>query len=329
MGFGDEIMATGQARKVYDQDPSRRVAICDHAGRPRWHEVWLHNPVIALPETIRSQESVHVVTNDKFTRPYVQYPFTQDTGWRWTGWQARDYVGEIWLTDAEKVVGQQLRADLGPFVLIEPSTKHGSTVNKDWGLDRYQQVVSRLPHIPFVRVKHAHTVDPRPLRGGNVRELNGLTFREVVGILMAATAYAGAEGALHHAAAAVGTPAVVIFGGCVSVDALGYPEQTNIADTGPGSPCGSWLPCRHCEHALAGISVETVTTAVLSRWQEIHEPEMHVVSDPNAAGDSGLRDHSETDLREVRETPGAGDTVSGDHSHHRRTRKRKRTAQRA
>jgi hypothetical protein len=300
IGFGDEIMASGQARKLFDADPSRRVAICDHRDRPRWHEVWDHNPIIATPAAVAAGERVQLLRNAKFCRPYVQYPFTQDSGWRWTGWRARDYIGEFHLTAGERSHGLSLRAQLGCFVLIEPTSKVTTTRNKDWGVARYQQVVSALPEIPFVRVRHDQTQDPSPLHGANVHELARLTFREVVGILMAADLYLGPEGGLHHAAAAVGTPAVVMFGGCVNVEAMGYPGQTLLVDTGPDSPCGRWLPCDHCAAALARISVETVLRAVRDRWAPekwtFYESEVHLVSEPDPQGGRDLRDHSTADL---------------------------------
>lgn len=253
-------MAAGQAQRVYEADPSKRVAICDVSWRPRWCEIWEGNPILVRPEETH-REAVHLIRNAKFCRPYIQYPFTRDTGWRWTDWKARDHVGRLYLTDAERALGRRLRAS-GPFVLIEPSILGDSTRNKDWGIDRYRELVAACPEIPFVRVLYQ---DIRQLVG-NVREVGPITFRQVVGILQEAAFYVGAEGALHHAAAAVGKPAVVIFGGSVNVETLGYPTHVNFADTGPGSPCGRWWPCDHCQQALARITVEEVAAAVRHLW---------------------------------------------------------------
>lgn len=263
MGLGDEIMAAGQAQVLFEKGDGRRVVICDHHERPRWHPVWENNPIILRPEQT-GRERVYLVKNDRFCRPYIIYPFTRDSGWNYNkNWRARDYRGRVYLTAEEEAIGLRLQRTLGRYAYIEPSVKEDSTTNKDWGLDRFAGVVLNNRDIPFVRVVHG---DPRPLLGA--MQFSGLTYRQAAGILKHAALYVGVEGGMHHTAMAFGVPAVVIFGGAIDVEVLGYPEHVNVVDTGPGSPCGSYLPCRHCAEALDRITVAHVSELARQQFLE-------------------------------------------------------------
>ena len=81
----------------------------------------------------------------------------------------------------------------------------------------------------------------------------------------ACTALSGAaaavlpEGGLHHAAAALGMPAVVIFGGMTSPANTGYDGHVNLFDPAGGeSPCGQRVACAHCRAAMAAIRPDVV-----------------------------------------------------------------------
>lgn len=256
MGFGDELMAAGQAERIYRQD-GLPVAILDKRGRVRWSEMWNGNPAIATPAHVQAGKPHLTVTNGVGCRPYIRYPFTASGGLKFTGWRARDYVGRLYLTTAEREIGERMRADVGPYVVIEPDVKAASTPNKHWGLDRYAALVEQLPDVTFVRAKGDES-QPFP----SVRTVRTETFRDACGVLAAADGYVGNEGGFHHAAAALGKPAVVVFGGFISPYTTGYQTHINLYDSGDDSPCGRWLPCDHCQAAMERIRVDEVAGAV-------------------------------------------------------------------
>jgi len=257
MGFGDEIMAAGHAQRVFDADPSKRVAICDRNGRPRWDPLWEGNPIIAPPPRVEAGEPVHRIQNAIGCRPYIRYPFTHSTGWTFTNWRAADHVGRLYLTERELAIGVDVRNALGRFVVLEPSPIAKSNPNKAWGFDRFVALVRAWPSQRFVQFKH-----PDSKLVPCVTAVPVETFRDACGVLAASAGYVGPEGGLHHASAVLGVPAVVIFGGCTSVRTTGYPMHINLADDGPGTPCGKWVPCAHCREAMARITVEQVKQAM-------------------------------------------------------------------
>lgn len=86
-------------------------------------------------------------------------------------------------------------------------------------------------------------------------------FWRACAILSRASAYVGHEGGLHHAAAALGIPGVVIFGGFISPETTGYDCHVNLF-TG-GNACGNRTPCMHCRDAMNRITPEAVAEALI------------------------------------------------------------------
>lgn len=257
MGYGDEIMAAGQAQRAYEADPAhRKVAICDRRGEARWHPLWEGNPVIATPREVANGLPVQRIRNGANCRPYLK-SLTVEQGAVYSDWRAADHVGRLYLTPAEQSLGHALLHRIGPYVVIEPAAKSLSCVNKRWGADRYQSVVDAYPQVRWVQMVYD---DWCGLDG--VQAIRTESFRDACGVLASASAYVGPEGGLHHAAAALGLPAVVIFGGFISPETTGYPSHVNLADSGPGSPCGTWRLCEHCRAALARITPAQVIEAL-------------------------------------------------------------------
>ena len=234
MGYGDELMASGRARSLSERT-GKRVAILDRHGRPRGHPIWRDNLRIAY----RLGSDVETIQDCPGFRPYIIGK--RADRWIWTTYRPKR--GELYLRDNERAL-----APGGAYVLIEPHVKTKASPNKDWGFDRYQAVVDLLPDVAFVQ---AGPIGTPLLRG--VRGINTSTFREACGVLSGARAYFGPEGGLHHAAAALRIPAVVLFGGFISPEITGYTFQSNLFSAPDGKACGMRIPCRHCRQAWAEI----------------------------------------------------------------------------
>lgn len=255
MGWGDEVLAAGQAQRLYEADPSRRVAICGQDGAVRWHPIWEGNPILAHPRDVAAGERVQRLTSGPGCRPYIVYPFTPESGWTFNqAFKAREHIARIYLTEDELARGTQARARYGPFVLIEPYTNHQ---NFAWPLAQWQALVDACPDLTFVQ--HTHPASEWLERVHH----EPATFREACGLLTTARAYIRSESGMCHAAAALGRPTVTLWGGCMDVEVMGgYPLQVSVKDDGPGSPCGRWRTCPHCTAVMAGLTVERVAAAL-------------------------------------------------------------------
>ena len=139
------------------------------------------------------------------------------------------------------------------FVVIEPHIKAVAAPSKRWPFERFAEVARLLRK--EIAVYQAGAPDAAPLPG--VPRLPTRTFRDVLPLLKAARLYIGPEGGLHHAAAAMRRPAVVIFGGFIPPAVTGYDFHVNL--TGGAQACGTHPSlCPHCVEAMDRISVEEV-----------------------------------------------------------------------
>lgn len=233
-------MVAGEAKRLQRTDP-RRVVVLDRKGRHRWHDLWALNPRIARPGEAGDFQTL---VNGPGVRPYIAAKSPRR--WTWADWSAEP--GEIYFTEAEKAFGRLSRG----FVIVEPGLKSGASPNKAW--PHWQTLVDALA-LPWAQVGPGGT---ETLRG--VRHIKTSTFRQACAVLAHSQAYVGPEGGLHHAAAAVGRPAAVIFGGYISPSITGYAMHRNLY--AGGEPCGMRIPCGHCREAMEQITVEMVAEAL-------------------------------------------------------------------
>lgn len=247
MGLGDWIMATAQVRTLNERS-GKRVAVVDRMGRMRWSEAFENNPRIAAPGTVSPADTVNVVrlVNAGGARPYIR--LKTDRTWYWQTWDIQP--GELYLTHDEYALGSVLASGA---VVVEPNTKHDVS-NKAWPFGRWQDLVYLLPDLHWIQIG-----------APNARRLAGVRFipttiRQAFGIIAAARLFVGTEGALHHAAAALGTRAVVLWSEFISPAYTGYVTQRNIRKT--SAVCGSRYPCAACRASMDAIDVAEVAQAV-------------------------------------------------------------------
>lgn len=260
MGLGDQLMATGMARGARAR--GKRIAFGD-GRRILWDkgsaEIFRGNPNIAAPGS-EGAADLEWIGYYKGSRIYNSHDRAGNR-WIWNR-EFRPIAGEVVFDAGERAAGSRYGDD---FILIEPNVPgwKSSAANKDWGFDRYQAVADRLLAEGRRVAQFRH--DPAARVLGGVVGLETRGFRDALSILAYATLYVGPEGGLHHGAAAVQVPGVVLFGGFIPPAVTGYPIHTNL--TGGAEACGSLGPCGHCRQAMAAIAVADVHTAIRERLQ--------------------------------------------------------------
>jgi hypothetical protein len=211
-----------------------------------WEEVFQHSPRLAR----EPYPGCIWVNNTMGNRLYIDYDRTQreKLAYRET---FRAEPGEIFLQDDEIAQYRPYRN----FIYIEPTVKGTFSNNKDWGFDNWQRVVDAIPDYRFIQGigpfqrKVLHGVEAVPTK----------TFRDACALLSVADCFLGTDGGLHHAAAALGKPAVIVWGGLVSPVILGYGSHINL-HCGVKS-CGNYKSCEHCRAALAWVKPQMVVDA--------------------------------------------------------------------
>lgn len=249
MGYGDEIQATALARGFAAQ--GKRAAFGD-GRRQIWsaqsHQLFAGNPNIAPLGTERPDD----VWIEHYRGRRLYGHIVGDH------WKFRDFVcppGEVFLTTEEKAFALARLWGPDPVVIVEPRTKPIGACdghNKQWPY--YQALAERLHAATGCRP--VQLVPPGfPPKLADVDVIETPSFRHALAVLGLAALYIGPEGGMHHGSAAMGTPAVVIFGGFNTPRSTGYAWHENIA---VGEPCGSIAECWHCKAAMASISVDRV-----------------------------------------------------------------------
>ena len=255
MGWGDEIIVTGIARRL-QQRAALPVRVLDKRGRRRWHSIWESNPRLAKPEW---RGKVQTTVNGPGRRPYIRRQTARR--WLWRDWVCP--VGEIHLSPAERAFS----AGRAGRVVLEPHLKRDASANKDWGWRRWKELARLLQRSGHL-VTQLGPPGTRLLPGAELIETPG--FRAACSVLASARLAILPEGGLHHAAAALGTPAIVIFGGFISPRQTGYAHQLSLYDE--SDPCGLRLPCTHCAQAMRRIEPEKVFrhawTLLQAPWEE-------------------------------------------------------------
>lgn len=258
MGLGDELLASGRARRLHEKT-GKRVCIVDRRGAPRWHEIW--DGVEFLSKTLG--EDVVTLADGPGCRPYIagvrcgKVIFNRDH---------RPIPGTIAIGAIHQYQAAVLLASLGPVVIVEPGFKGtNSADNKDWGWNNWVTLSTALMLQGFMVVQL--TIQGRKALP-DVRQILVDGVHGFAACVKQASLVITTEGGMHHTAAAVNTPAVVIWGGFTSPEFLGYLDQMNIYDEHKMSPCGSRGSCAHCRERMNAISVERVLLLACDEIQE-------------------------------------------------------------
>lgn len=254
MGYGDEIIGSGLARGAAAR--GKRIAFGD-GNQIKWsnwaEEIYRYNPNVAPPgsEHLPNLEWIRHYKGHRLYGHFVGGTLIFNPAFSGT-------PGEFFFNIVER--------DWCPikpgFVLVEPFTKDAAP-NKQWPIERYAELIERLQARGY-RVAQFIYDGVRPLNL-KVESIHTPNFRRAVSALDRAQLFIGSEGGLHHAAAAVGIPAVVLFGGFIHPRTTGYAGHTNIFVG--NEPCGQIRRCHHCIDAMNQITVDQVLSAALGKLE--------------------------------------------------------------
>lgn len=231
MGYGDFVMATAEVKAFHNKTGLKPRLEVEKSQRKQYEEVFKYNPYIG---------DDYVLKNKKGNRPYIE---TTINGRLIYNPNFKAVKGDLHL--GVKKVTQD-------YVLIDPYTKPGWSLNKAWPIERWETLSSKIYHVV------------QPLYGKpklkNAQGVKTDNIRQAFKLLLNAKLFIGTDGALHHAAAALGVPSIVLWSGMTHPDTLGYDDHINIrANNSP--PCGSLFKCHHCESMMSLIEVEQVYEA--------------------------------------------------------------------
>ena len=251
MGFGDAVMATNLARGFYAQG---KLAAFGDGKQIKWtgycEDVFAHNPNIARPG-MEGQKNLVWFPHYKKNLVYCRYD-GHEHKYIWN-YDFKAQPGELFL---EPKCNPPAPTDKA-FILIEPNVawQRAINVNKDWGETKYEKLATALIDRGHAVVQCIHGNSRRKIPGAH--HVFTTTFHQAIQIMSRCSLFIGPEGGNHHAAAALGIPAIILWGGWSPLETMGY--ETQIALTGDSlEACGNTLPCPHCRQAFDRIKVDDV-----------------------------------------------------------------------
>ena len=245
MGLGDWLMASGDAKEANERT-GKKVKLGNGVTMFLDNQVFANNPRMAS----NSDTDVVWVKNYQGHRPYLK---GTKNGHMLFNDDYKPRVGEIYFNQLEKKNIDKIDKD---YIVVEPNVKrvYAHTVNKAW--HGWEELFKH--DLPWLQLG-----DVTVKKYTKWKETN--TFREALQVLSKAKLFVGTDGGLHHAAAALGIPSVVIWTGFTSPRHLGYDTHRNIHDG--SEPCGTYdSVCQHCLLKSKAITVEQVLDAVNTEW---------------------------------------------------------------
>lgn len=254
-GVGDELMLTAVAEAARRQGRPLPVLtnlpelwsgnhdpLCVQTGVERWHYArtrgWLDT------------EIVHVAYRNGTLRHIAQ--------------QMADHAGLTLAGDWRPVLHLATKPPREPRTIALQNSCRGarySASTKEWDPERWVELTRRLqPEFDLVQL--GTPADPA-LPG--VRDLRGRTsLRQAADVIAGAALFVGLESGLMHVAAAVHTPAVILYGGRSRPIETGYAFNTNLTRSPECAGCGLNEGCPH-ERMCMDIPVDEVEEAVRAR----------------------------------------------------------------
>lgn len=239
-------MAAGEARRLA-AGTARKYRILDKRNNPYWHAVFEGNPNVARPHE-KGDGAVGFVNGH---RAYIADETKQQRTFR-----------EYRPTPAFLAVPRNVQhlANLSRgAVVFHPGIKANASPNKDWGWGNWEELVEVASDVRWVQLG-----EPGVPRIPKAEYVPTSQFWEAIAVLSGAMAAVVHEGALHHASAALGVRAVVLYGGYIGPRVTGYDGQVALFHETEEYPlgCGMRVPCEHCKEAMASITPAMVLEAL-------------------------------------------------------------------
>lgn len=170
----------------------------------------------------------------------------------------KDKKIEIFLTKKEDEKAMKTLSKYNNPIIIHTTSK--CSKNQEWPIERWEELVKRMPDYTFIQVG----LNNEPAIKGTVDLRGKTTVREAIALVKHSKAFVGVVSAFAHITAAVGKPAVVLFGPSTPV-IWGYEENINIYKDLRCAPCIDTLGGKTCPYdkkCMGKISVREVEKTI-------------------------------------------------------------------
>lgn len=244
--MGDILMSMGEGRYLFDRT-SQPVLIVGRDGRPVADHGLFRDIPYLLSQPPGNQE-FQTLINGPGLRPYIMAKSAD----RWTWRPYRPRPAEFVFSQEELEFAEPYRGRL----MIEPTVKLCGHDNKAWPTGSWHKLINLL------RAERIDLLQCLPQGKSNLVDCVAKTptFRHAAAVLAVSAGFIGTEGGLMHAAAAVGTPTIILWSEFIAPEITGYNFHRNIRHA--GESCGRRRNCPGCRASMEAITPGEVLTHV-------------------------------------------------------------------
>jgi ADP-heptose:LPS heptosyltransferase len=268
-GIGDAILLTPALRALATADRTRRIIVWSE--NPGHECVFKFNPFVSsfrylgrVAKTLYSATAAHrwlPYVHTDYSRTIPSLLSTQNASRIIAdilGTSVRDEQLELFLSETELSTASATVKNLKrPLIAIH--TCAASSPNKHWNMANWEDLVSRNKNVTFLQIGNRD----EPVVRGALR-LTGIGLRASFAIIKICDAFVGVDSGFGHAATAVRTPAIILFGATTPV-IWGHENNLNLYSQRHCSPCIDVLrssPCPFSVACMSAISVHDVDVAL-------------------------------------------------------------------
>jgi len=268
-GIGDAVLATPAVAALRAAHPSRRIVLYHLSA---WHrDVFLHNPNLDGLVCLEQRRAIVSRCLYRFRRNRflsLNYDrFSVSLSYEKSaifvigdmlGVQIGDPRMRIYLTDAEEHDARERLAGVRVPVIIQITSR--ATPNQAWPIEHWGALVRRCPDVSFIQLG----LSDEPAVPGAIDWRGRTSLREAFALVKVAAAFVGIVSGLGHISAAVGTPAVILFGPS-QPQIWGHANSINLDRALPCAPCIDLLtstPCPYGARCMTSIDVDLVEAAL-------------------------------------------------------------------
>jgi hypothetical protein len=259
--LGDNLLLTSPLKYKYDRTKKKQWVLSYYPELFRYNK-----KVICLKNNDRGEERIIRILKFSFNQPNYSRFIDEDTQESPDNHIIRIMARELCIKEYNSVpleIDYKLhpkelsKFDKKPRIAIQ-SNSNGAKLfiaNKQWYPERFQEVVNYLS--PFFEIVQVGSTDDFYLEGC-VDYRGKTTIRESIAIIASSRLFIGLVGFYMHAAKAVGTKSLIIYGGREHPDQSGYSDNINIYTATDCSPCWKWSKCDFMRKCMQEITFDTV-----------------------------------------------------------------------
>ena len=291
MGLGDEILVTGLIEK--QRTSNRKFIVAEKINGKYfpylWNkdmdEVFKFNPYIIKPSTKLDINKYSIINDHAGNRGYIDYAKSDLGKFSTTKYiklnnEYKANKGKIYFSSLENEQIDNIKEKHGDFILLNIGAKNTVTKNKNLSINKWEKInkdiIAQGLKTVIMTNNQYSPILPKENSFDQSIKIRTKSIRDMLCVIAASKMVVTTEGGVHHAASALDIKCIVIFGGRVDPNILGYENQINLIDDRTvitkglkiKFPCGMFSDCEHCKKIMNEFPVNIIIKEVINHYDK-------------------------------------------------------------